>query len=468
MKPSKKKGIAVIVFLLLLLVGCAKDSEAPTITKVTVEKTTVTVEANDNVGVSQYSMTKENNPTFEDVSWLDTNVFTIEEVGEYFLWAKDSEGNISALSDASKITIEYVETALAPFESVRNLFNHNMMAVKDPSTQMWGYVDLSGNYVIDPAYDGVTRFTPNGIASVVKGGEGYVIDISSNTILGPSSNKYIITNNGLIFEEGTAKIFNQEGRQVSVLPNIIEGYSSNGWYQNGCTFYDYKGNVMLDYEGDWVCHSFVNGYAFIEEDGTYGGQGDKGLTGHYIDTTGNKTIEFFRTPNIHRVLYHNPSFLTTYGYGEEGEDFYFSEQGTAMMLGENDLEGYVDQTGQWIIEPKYYDAGAFGSDGLAIVTIPKGEYRIYGVINSKGDYVVYPKYNALGYYSNGLAIFVDNSGIGYLDTQGKVVIPGHSEWATARSFYDDGYAVVKNSEGLWAVIDVNGNYVTNFIYSGIK
>ena len=111
MKPSKKKGIAVIVFLLLLLVGCAKDTEAPVITDVLKEGNTITIEASDNQKIKGYILTSEmTTPNAKDAdAWQVSNVFSNVVDGTYYVWVKDGAGNISKYSDQVFVAHEYAK-----------------------------------------------------------------------------------------------------------------------------------------------------------------------------------------------------------------------------------------------------------------------------------------------------------------------------------------------------------------------
>lgn len=140
----------------------------------------------------------------------------------------------------------------------------------------------------------------------------------------------------------------------------------------------------------------------------------------------------------------------------------------AMMAGK---WGYVDKKGTFVIPAKYDDAGPF-SEGFAFVAMNKRvgiintkgkligvptydyyvkqtsnsfnifsdsdnmrKYRfsggvspvcmngLWGVVNTRGSYVVKPTCVAINLYSDGLALFKNNTGKrGYFDTAGKVVL----------------------------------------------
>ena len=110
--------------------------------------------------------------------------------------------------------------------------------------------------------------------------------------------------------------------------------------------------------------------------------------------------------------------------------------------------GYINKKGKIVITPQYDWPGAF-KNGLAFVQMGDPKTGKYGVINKSGEYVVKPQFNShVGVaFLEGLArVYIGDSGPfepgnewGYIDEQGKIVIP--LQFADARGF----------SEGLAAV-----------------
>lgn len=70
------------------------------------------------------------------------------------------------------------------------------------------------------------------------------------------------------------------------------------------------------------------------------------------------------------------------------------------------LVGFVDQSGVFVIEPKWDDAAAFSDDGIALVAIEDEKYiETYGYINENGEEVTPCIYNdATSFYPSGVAI----------------------------------------------------------------
>src|SRR5688500_17725301 len=79
--------------------------------------------------------------------------------------------------------------------------------------------------------------------------------------------------------------------------------------------------------------------------------------------------------------------------------------------------GFVDETGNWVIEPQFDFAGDF-VEGLAVV----GNDGQYGYIDPGGTLVVQPQYDFAADFAFGLAPVVVDGKVGYLDQTGQLVI----------------------------------------------
>ena len=158
--------------------------------------------------------------------------------------------------------------------------------------------------------------------------------------------------------------------------------------------------------------------------------------------------------------------------------------------------GYINNTGKFIIEPKFSTAEDFNNDSLAIISIE----NYFGVINTKNEFIVYPIYdflrpfvenraiytlgNVMGVlsedgslittkpysfinnYSNSFALVSsyndsDNSLYGYIDIDGDEAIK--PKFLSATDF-KDGYALIQDTDNLYKVIDKSGEIYTTFNY----
>ncbi len=157
--------------------------------------------------------------------------------------------------------------------------------------------------------------------------------------------------------------------------------------------------------------------------------------------------------------------------------------------GGNRIWGYINESGEFDIQPKYSHAEDFNPEGLAAV----GLDGKYGVINMEGDYVVKPEYMYIqdiyqgtiigvkeynsGYdlidtkgnvikeitgqlekFSEGLALYTSsmdwaNREYGYIDNKGNVIIEAQYLWGTP---YTEEGAVVKTKDNTFVVLDTKG------------
>ena len=91
--------------------------------------------------------------------------------------------------------------------------------------------------------------------------------------------------------------------------------------------------------------------------------------------------------------------------------------GLAAVSVDGKSYGYINRTGQFVIEPQFAYAEPF-SEGLAAVQI-EGHF---GYIDTSGQVIIEAQYEFAKPFSEGLAVITMNGKTGYIDHQGKVVI----------------------------------------------
>jgi hypothetical protein len=149
----------------------------------------------------------------------------------------------------------------------------------------------------------------------------------------------------------------------------------------------------------------------------------------------------------------------------------YTEEGRHLLISfeENGKWGYKNNQGQVMIEPTYYIAGQFNQYGLAAVADDSG----WVYIDMNGNRIIKPFIidNGPDYFSEGLARFVNNGKIGFMDEQGAIVIPADFDFALP---FSDGLAVfcidcnqVRQDEyrriegGKWGYINKVGDVVVD-------
>ncbi|MDE5875060.1 MAG: WG repeat-containing protein, partial [Muribaculaceae bacterium] len=116
-------------------------------------------------------------------------------------------------------------------------------------------------------------------------------------------------------------------------------------------------------------------------------------------------------------------------------------------MGKELLWGFIDKSGEYVIEPRFHDARDFHED-LAVVKVEWAR----GYIDRSGAYVIEPRFQAAGDFIDGLALVMDDNLYGFIDREGHYVI--EPKYEKAEEFHD-GVARVMTAEG-WIYIDRTG------------
>lgn len=110
--------------------------------------------------------------------------------------------------------------------------------------------------------------------------------------------------------------------------------------------------------------------------------------------------------------------ITSIAYGEETS----AKPPRALFPVEVDGKyGYIDKTGQMVIDPKFDGASNF-SEGMARILVGDYEDGAFGYIDTTGELVIEAKFKGAGIFSEGVAIARDDKGLGVIDKQGKYIL----------------------------------------------
>lgn len=121
--------------------------------------------------------------------------------------------------------------------------------------------------------------------------------------------------------------------------------------------------------------------------------------------------------------------------------------------------GYIDKSGEWVIEPQFGPLSYSFSDGLAMVTVSEGEYKWNrGFIDHKGNFIIEPIYGYAESFSEGFAIVslrgTEDPGQKCITTDGSVAfeVEGYADGG-----FSDGLLLVGLWEGGLSYYDKTGN-----------
>ncbi|MDO3413291.1 WG repeat-containing protein [Saccharibacillus sp. CPCC 101409] len=127
--------------------------------------------------------------------------------------------------------------------------------------------------------------------------------------------------------------------------------------------------------------------------------------------------------------------------------------------------GYIDRSGQWAIEPQYTYADDF-ENGMAVamkLDNPNASDGVeyWNLIDSSGKVKVKTEYFRIGTFSEGLASvwieYFENRG--FIDEKGALIIEGYDDVGS----FSEGLAAVRKGDK-WGYIDRTGEVVLPFIY----
>ena len=105
-KSSTFKVVTSLVMAGTLTACATKDIEAPVVNNVSVEETTLTIEAKDNKGVASYAITDKNvAPAVDSTEWQTSNTFLDVENGTYYIWVKDASNNVSSYNKEVTVSV---------------------------------------------------------------------------------------------------------------------------------------------------------------------------------------------------------------------------------------------------------------------------------------------------------------------------------------------------------------------------
>lgn len=303
------------------------------------------------------------------------------------------------------------------------LFQYGPMAVQDEN-ELWGYIDNSGEYVIQSIYSSAKSFGENGLAVVKEASNGLwgIISASGNYVVEPTF--YGVMG---VFSEGLLCVCGEEGW----------GY--------------------VDESGAYVIPpQFLSGHAFSE--------------GVAQVSTRIERVDEFYTYNAYTYIDKSGKLLTNNVFGEAYD---FSEGRALVKVGDPiyGYYGYIDTSGGFIIPPQFDEATSF-ADGMAFahdVYSNKtvlfdldgnilAESSLYNVPGSSG--------HKARWYSNLRPVTLsDGTGAVYINPQGEIVLPkSGAPYGGASPFYSSEFALA-NQNGMMGFIDLNGNWVIEPQYS---
>ena len=385
------------------------------------------------------------------------------------------------------------------FTAARSFEDSGLALVQDAESQLWGMIDTSGNYVVEPSFTHIGNSFQEGFLSVRVPDKGWgYINEAGEIVIEPQfiaaegfSNGYARVSSQIEYSGPSTYYYlwgyiNTSGERITedIFPKAYDFSEHLAlvsiFFDGGYRYIDESGEFAI-YNWYEKATSFSQGVAYVEmgtQMGEYYGLIDKegnltAICGRFSAASGSKA---YFNQGLRPVQMEDESgyvYINTEGeivLPKDGQSFEmarpFTDEFAAVQDKESGLCGYIDLNGDWAIPPQYFTAGDFRS-GIALVTlgtaddISAGSGKT-GLIDTSGNCILEfskdvglqwswssPERIAVAEYASGK--------FGFWNLEGDVVIDYIFD--EVESFASDySYAKVKY-EGLWGIIDKDGNWL---------
>ncbi|EJP6474057.1 WG repeat-containing protein [Clostridium botulinum] len=278
----------------------------------------------------------------------------------------------------------------------------------------WGYINEKGEFTIKSVYNLALEFQCNGVAVVEKDNFYGVIDRNGDYIV---KLKYgfiseFSEKRAIVIDNEKFNIINEKGKK---LISKFKSYNYIGNFREGRAKYG-----IIDFTKGYI-YGYLDreGKAIIPAQYEYGNDFYEG-----------KAVVRIKE-NEYALINKNGEMLNKYEY------IFVGNLREGLLSFKEDIGGkygFIDEKGKIVIKPKFAFAQDF-CEKRAVVNIMNN----YGVINTEGNYVIEPKYN-------------------------DIILLGENRLAI-------GIAIDKISKFIgskYAIADIDGNILTDFIYYGVS
>lgn len=257
----------------------------------------------------------------------------------------------------------------------------------------WGYIDPSGAWAIQPQFDKAKSFD-HGVALVEKDGAWMYIDKSGKKLNIAKGDKLYDFHEGVAFvrKGDLVGLMNTQGTMIAApefkkITAFHHGYARILSQSDQWGIIDNKGNIVVEPKYDDI-GPYIGKIAWVRNEGQLG------------LVTGNNYTEI-----------------------DAVKIWDFSQEGTLTYAKKDDLIGFMNKKGEWVIPPTFEKAKGF-SNGLA----PAYADGKWGYVDIAGEFVIEPQYEDAEIFSKGgLAPVRIDGDWGFINTKGDLVIEAKYE-----------------------------------------
>ena len=280
----------------------------------------------------RWGFINENGETIAEPQYINSFYFT--DGLAYVSFYSGQEYKTGFINENNEFVLE-----IDPRETLSN-YSNNLAVAKD-TNGLYGYVDITGKFVIEPQFTGASSFSLSG-------------------------------GNSALVRDGNKKwgIINKNGKYV-VEPQYVE--------------LKYSGEDTLIFKSNEGLYGYIdsNGNIIEEAQFLYAGVFNGG---------------FAKVQDKNQ----NWKYIKNKNYETSSKDTPYYRNGIARIRDENGLYSYISTSEQGDINEKFLEASSYFENGVSNVQRLDGKW---GKINEKGEYVLQPIfYEPVNYYYDDLAI----------------------------------------------------------------
>ncbi|KHF39139.1 hypothetical protein LQ50_17065 [Halalkalibacter okhensis] len=233
----------------------------------------------------------------------------------------------------------------------------------------WGYININGQFIIEPQFDEANEFQMNGLAIVSLNNQYGLLDQTGQFFIPPIYDSILPFTDGraIITDHEGYKVINEGGHVLTkkayelIMPYVnqraVFADTSNNQYRYG--YLDELGKERIPAQFE-IAYDFKDGKALVKI----------------------KENEFALIQLSGEVAHSFP-YASMMGY---------SEGLIAFSQAFGDKWGYVDEQGKVVIPPQYTYASPF-KDGRAVINLSEGIDNQYGLIDKNATLLLSPIYN---------------------------------------------------------------------------
>ena len=279
--------------------------------------------------------------------------------------------------------------------------------------RQWGFINATGEVIIEPQYDEVKNFTSTAMCEVKRDGRWGVIDTEGNWILKPNFDRVNVredliefeTDDTIGFADDTGDVVIQDLDSITPLSTDSVGRPAGGPY----AFRSDDKWGILSSEGEVVQEPIFE--HFVPPHGIQSCDPAPVATGYSV----------FRKDG-YRAIFHEGEFITRFRFTEIRSRRPMEYSGVIQMIARDDEEegwGLYDvKKGEYIVPPGQYD----DVDYLIEDRIQMQQAGKYGFLNEDGQLVIEPQYYDATSFTNEVAVVRSGSKLHVIDRKGKDVV----------------------------------------------